>query len=536
MPSIILISEGMPRQVFPLGKATLMVGRSRDSEIHLPSTSISREHASIVLDENGNFVVRDNGSTNGTYVNGERVSHHVLKDHDTIRFGDYLFLVNINDETIGNLETTSPRQPSHHAGKITVTKQGAHYHTVVHLKPNLVLKGKTTNITKSEVVLPPPGDMTLMLTPPVARSVVVKTVAHPDYALVSFICGLMGVIAFFPAILFGHLASEANGRARLFRRIGLGLGYTFLIFWIIAGALFWNRVSSPPSLTATDMARGLEPPLVSSAMPLLHGQVAWVPSQKALREILSPTSNIEQFSLPSSITAIDRVTALQEFRNTWQHGIMIYEPTFLGIYRDPDSPDTIRMILEDCVTNPTFWDYNSTVLPEKKPVLGPFYVPNLEHSFFFARNPRLTSKIPKFNEPEFPWRMAERGIQWSVKNLPPDLIKHNLAQLRWLAILKPALIPSPLVLHTLEGNLLNETPKDYTFNVFPTEVLAEVLYLESSNTPLAIHLNENLYTLEEARAAKGFIDSNFGNILAHRPETETDIPTTFHFVPSTQGT
>jgi len=89
----------------PLGKATLMVGRDNDSQIHLPDDQISRNHASIIYDEDQNFVIRDNGSTNGTYVNGERVKRCVLKHHDRVQFGEYIFLVDLEDSQTPDAET-----------------------------------------------------------------------------------------------------------------------------------------------------------------------------------------------------------------------------------------------------------------------------------------------------------------------------------------------------------------------------------------------------------------------------------------------
>jgi pSer/pThr/pTyr-binding forkhead associated (FHA) protein len=94
MASLILITEEYPRQVFLLGRANLMIGRDDVSEIRIADNSVSRNHASIVL-EGDEYVVRDNGSLNGTYVNGDRVSRRVLRHHDVLRFGSCLFLVDM---------------------------------------------------------------------------------------------------------------------------------------------------------------------------------------------------------------------------------------------------------------------------------------------------------------------------------------------------------------------------------------------------------------------------------------------------------
>lgn len=97
MPSLILLLEGSERQTYPLGKATLLIGRDADSNLQLPSTNISANHASVVF-QDGEFVLRDNGSPNGSYVNGEKVTRRVLAHHDLIRFGEYSFLVDLEDD------------------------------------------------------------------------------------------------------------------------------------------------------------------------------------------------------------------------------------------------------------------------------------------------------------------------------------------------------------------------------------------------------------------------------------------------------
>ncbi|MBV8198596.1 MAG: DUF3662 domain-containing protein [Candidatus Eremiobacteraeota bacterium] len=75
-----------PDRVYPLG-ATVRLGRNDDNEIVLHDQSVSRAHATIAT--NGNDVlVTDLDSTNGTFVNGRRVTTHPLRDGDELRFGN----------------------------------------------------------------------------------------------------------------------------------------------------------------------------------------------------------------------------------------------------------------------------------------------------------------------------------------------------------------------------------------------------------------------------------------------------------------
>jgi hypothetical protein len=68
------------------------VGRSPESDVHLPDPSVSRNHALFDV-QDGALVVHDAGSTNGTYVNEERIDTAVLKPGDVVAFGKALVRV-----------------------------------------------------------------------------------------------------------------------------------------------------------------------------------------------------------------------------------------------------------------------------------------------------------------------------------------------------------------------------------------------------------------------------------------------------------
>jgi hypothetical protein len=63
-----------------------VIGRGTEADIRLPDTGVSRKHVDVVL-EGGVATVEDLGSTNGTLVNGRRVSRQALDDGDVIRIG-----------------------------------------------------------------------------------------------------------------------------------------------------------------------------------------------------------------------------------------------------------------------------------------------------------------------------------------------------------------------------------------------------------------------------------------------------------------
>jgi FhaA, N-terminal domain/FHA domain len=71
----------------PLGESVLTIGRLPESNIVLADPNVSRSHAEIRPRGVG-YVVVDLGSTNGTRVNGVRVSEQELVDGDEIAFGN----------------------------------------------------------------------------------------------------------------------------------------------------------------------------------------------------------------------------------------------------------------------------------------------------------------------------------------------------------------------------------------------------------------------------------------------------------------
>ena len=71
----------------PLGEGENVVGRHPSSDVWINATSVSREHARIVI-AGAAVAVEDCGSTNGTFVDGKRITgRHSLVDGSTVTFG-----------------------------------------------------------------------------------------------------------------------------------------------------------------------------------------------------------------------------------------------------------------------------------------------------------------------------------------------------------------------------------------------------------------------------------------------------------------
>lgn len=78
-------------QIFKLESGEAVIGRSRGVAVSLDDDSISRQHCRVTR-RRDTVEIEDLGSSNGTYVNGMRVSQLVLQDGDKIRIGDTTIL------------------------------------------------------------------------------------------------------------------------------------------------------------------------------------------------------------------------------------------------------------------------------------------------------------------------------------------------------------------------------------------------------------------------------------------------------------
>jgi diguanylate cyclase (GGDEF)-like protein len=88
-PCLILMTGGFPGETFLLNPSTeVTVGRGPTNHIRLPHGDVSRVHAKAACSASGKVEITDLGSTNGTYVNGQRQLYRVLREGDKIQFGE----------------------------------------------------------------------------------------------------------------------------------------------------------------------------------------------------------------------------------------------------------------------------------------------------------------------------------------------------------------------------------------------------------------------------------------------------------------
>src|SRR5580704_18045217 len=84
-PGLVFVQGNEQRNVV-LNRTPFSVGRKVDKDLVIADPRVSRDHALIVLEEAGFFLV-DQGSKHGTFVNGERIQRHKLERNDRLEFG-----------------------------------------------------------------------------------------------------------------------------------------------------------------------------------------------------------------------------------------------------------------------------------------------------------------------------------------------------------------------------------------------------------------------------------------------------------------
>ncbi|HHH27465.1 MAG TPA: FHA domain-containing protein, partial [Polyangiaceae bacterium] len=76
-----------------LDKPVITIGRAPGNDLTLPHASVSGRHAEVRKLQDGSFQIRDLGSTNGTFVNGVRISTHIAAPGDRVTVGAITLLL-----------------------------------------------------------------------------------------------------------------------------------------------------------------------------------------------------------------------------------------------------------------------------------------------------------------------------------------------------------------------------------------------------------------------------------------------------------
>lgn len=88
MAKLVLSFNGETVREYELDQEVMTVGRKTDNDIHIDNLAVSGNHAKILTILNDSFI-EDLDSTNGTLINGEKISKHALQNGDVIAIGKH---------------------------------------------------------------------------------------------------------------------------------------------------------------------------------------------------------------------------------------------------------------------------------------------------------------------------------------------------------------------------------------------------------------------------------------------------------------
>jgi pSer/pThr/pTyr-binding forkhead associated (FHA) protein len=86
MAKLVLLSQGLTGRTHELTVDKTTIGRVEDNSFPITEPSVSSHHCEVLL-RGAEVVVKDLNSTNGSYINGEKISESVLKPGQILRLG-----------------------------------------------------------------------------------------------------------------------------------------------------------------------------------------------------------------------------------------------------------------------------------------------------------------------------------------------------------------------------------------------------------------------------------------------------------------
>jgi pSer/pThr/pTyr-binding forkhead associated (FHA) protein len=87
MAKLVILTPGLTGRAHDLSVDRTTIGRVEDNMFQIPEASVSSHHCEVQLRGNELFI-QDHNSTNGTFINGEKISEGVLKPGQTLRLGN----------------------------------------------------------------------------------------------------------------------------------------------------------------------------------------------------------------------------------------------------------------------------------------------------------------------------------------------------------------------------------------------------------------------------------------------------------------
>ena len=112
MAKLVLSFNGETVREYDLDQEIMTIGRKTDNDIHIDNLAVSGNHAKVLTILNDSFI-EDLGSTNGTFINGDKITKHALQNGEVIVIGKHelTYLNEAADAGTGEFEKTMIIRP-----------------------------------------------------------------------------------------------------------------------------------------------------------------------------------------------------------------------------------------------------------------------------------------------------------------------------------------------------------------------------------------------------------------------------------------
>ncbi len=106
VPKLIVLSKNVRGQTYELTKPVYTIGRTKDRDICLPDGTVSTLHAELIKQDDGSYTAEDKGSTNGTRINGIKLTKQKLVSTDILQVGGIELLYDCEDQKVATVMST----------------------------------------------------------------------------------------------------------------------------------------------------------------------------------------------------------------------------------------------------------------------------------------------------------------------------------------------------------------------------------------------------------------------------------------------
>src|SRR5512137_467532 len=124
MPKLVLLSTGMTGRTHELKAEKTTIGRLEDNDFSIPEASVSSHHCEVLL-RGSDVVVKDLNSTNGTFINGEKVTESVMKPGQILRLGQIEMRLETDTPTASTKKHIDQTMVMQRGVSLTELEQGA---------------------------------------------------------------------------------------------------------------------------------------------------------------------------------------------------------------------------------------------------------------------------------------------------------------------------------------------------------------------------------------------------------------------------